>query len=111
MPAKLIDQRDALKQALDVEAKDGEPLWLVMLGHGTFDGRVGKFNLREDDVSADDLAAGENLVKFSDVASGIDPTTVAFKSLTAPDSTAVLEQNYEYDLVSPDKLMGKGALL
>jgi hypothetical protein len=54
-----------------------------------------------------DLSAGENIVKFSDVAAGIDPTTVSFKSLTAPDSTAVLEQNYEFDLVSPDKLLKK----
>src|SRR5205085_5539629 len=54
-----------------------------------------------------ELSAGQNTVKFTDVASGIDPTTVAFKSLTAPDSTAVLEQNYEYDLVSPDKLLEK----
>ena len=54
-----------------------------------------------------DLAAGDNVVKFSDVAAGIDPTTVSFKSLTAPDSTAVLEQNFEFDLVSPDKLLQK----
>ena len=54
-----------------------------------------------------DLLAGDNMVRFTDVATGIDPTTVAFKSLTAPDSTAVLEQNYEYDLVSGDKLLQK----
>ena len=53
------------------------------------------------------LAKGENQVKFTDVAAGIDPTTVAFKSLTAPDSTSVLEQNYEFDLVNPDKLLEK----
>jgi len=53
------------------------------------------------------LTQGENLLKFSDVAAGIDPTTVSFKSLTAPDSTAVVEQNFEYDLVSPDKLLEK----
>lgn len=53
------------------------------------------------------LNRGDNLVKFTDVASAIDPTTVAFKSLTAPDSTTVLEQNYEFDLVSADKLLEK----
>src|SRR4051812_45221928 len=37
-----------------------------------------------------DLQVGENTLKFTDVASGIDPTTVSFQSLTAPDSTAVL---------------------
>src|SRR3954466_10214483 len=54
-----------------------------------------------------DVKAGENTLRFSDVASGIDPTTVAFKSLTAPDTTAVLEQNYEYDVVSAVKLLEK----
>lgn len=54
-----------------------------------------------------DVPAGEGTVKFTDVASGIDPTTVSFKSLTAPDTTAVLDQSYEYDLVSPDKLLEK----
>jgi hypothetical protein len=54
-----------------------------------------------------EIKEGENTVRFSDVASGIDPTTVAFKSLTAPDSTAVLEQNYEYDVVSGQKLLEK----
>jgi hypothetical protein len=54
-----------------------------------------------------EIKEGENTIRFSDVASGIDPTTVAFKSLTAPDSTAVLEQNYEYDVVSAQKLLEK----
>lgn len=31
-------------------------LWLVLIGHGTFDGRAAKFNLRGPDVSASDLA-------------------------------------------------------
>ncbi|HEY1921553.1 MAG TPA: hypothetical protein VGG44_02215 [Tepidisphaeraceae bacterium] len=53
------------------------------------------------------LDQGDNTIRFTDVASGIDPTTVSFQSLTAPDAAGVLEQNYEYDLVSADKLMGK----
>ncbi|MCC7423397.1 MAG: hypothetical protein IT428_24235 [Planctomycetaceae bacterium] len=31
-------------------------LWIVLIGHGTFDGRVARFNLPGPDVSADDLA-------------------------------------------------------
>ena len=53
------------------------------------------------------LKEGENTVKFTDVATGIDPTTVSFKSKTAPNSTTVLEQDYEYDLVSGDKILEK----
>lgn len=51
------------------------------------------------------LRAGRSTVRFSDVAAQIDPTTVSFVSLTDPDRTHVLEQNYEFDLVSTDKLM------
>lgn len=55
--AKADDGRARLQKAIESEPKSGEPLWLVLLGHGTFDGRVGKFNLRDDDVSAGELAA------------------------------------------------------
>lgn len=53
------------------------------------------------------LNKGENIVKFTDVAAEIDPTTVSFESLTNPSAASVLEQNYEYDLVSADKLLDK----
>lgn len=32
------------------------PLWIVLIGHGTFDGKTAKFNLQGPDVSADELA-------------------------------------------------------
>lgn len=54
-----------------------------------------------------DLTTGRNVVRFSDVAALIDPTTVMFESLTDGKGTTVLEQNYQFDLVSTDKLMQK----
>ncbi len=46
-----------LQQALDTEPKDSAAeLWLVLIGHGTFDGKDAKFNLRGPDFSATDLA-------------------------------------------------------
>ena len=42
-----------------------------------------------------------------DVASQIIPTSVYIKSLIDPDSLQVLEQNYEYDLLNPQKLLDK----
>jgi len=50
------------------------------------------------------LAAGVGQIKFTDVAALIDPTTVRFTCLSDP-SAAVLEQNYQFDLVSSDKLL------
>ena len=52
-----------------------------------------------------ELAKERDTVRFSDVASEIEPTTVSFVSLTDPEGTRVLEQNYQFDLVSADKLM------
>jgi hypothetical protein len=53
------------------------------------------------------LEKGVNTLKFEDVAKFIDATSVKFKSLTDPDGTTVIEQNFEYDLVSADKLLQK----
>jgi hypothetical protein len=47
-----------LKQALLIEATNSTAeLWLVLIGHGTFDGKEAKFNLRGPDLSATELAA------------------------------------------------------
>jgi hypothetical protein len=48
--------REQFQQALAAEPKDGAELWLVLIGHGTFDGREAKFNLRSNDVAATELA-------------------------------------------------------
>lgn len=53
-----------------------------------------------------DLKSGVNSVEYTDVAALIDPTSVMFED-TKNKNTAVLEQNYEYDLVSSQKLLGK----
>lgn len=53
------------------------------------------------------LPKTENILKFSDVAGLIDPTTVQFKSLTDPKTTKVTEQDYQFDLVSQAKLLEK----
>ncbi|MGB9938715.1 DUF4139 domain-containing protein [Methanosarcina sp.] len=50
--------------------------------------------------------SGVNRVEYTDVAALIDPTSVMFEDTKSKD-TAVLEQNYEYDLVSGKKLLEK----
>jgi hypothetical protein len=49
--------RELLRQAIIERSRGSEPLWLVLIGHGTFDGKTARFNLRGDDVSAAELAA------------------------------------------------------
>ena len=54
-----------------------------------------------------DLPSGSGEVRFSDVATRIDPTTVSFASITDPDGTRVIEQNYQFDLVDGQKLLNR----
>jgi hypothetical protein len=59
------------------------------------------------DVREVRLPVGLNETQFMDVAARIDPTTVHLRSLTDPAGLKILEQNYEYDLLSSDKLLEK----
>jgi hypothetical protein len=51
------------------------------------------------------LKAGDNVVKFADVAASIDPTSVRLTSETDPTGFQVIEQNFEFDLASGDALL------
>jgi hypothetical protein len=53
------------------------------------------------------LAKGTGELLFMDVASAVIPASVTIKSLIDPAGLQVLEQNYEYDLLSPQKLLDK----
>jgi hypothetical protein len=53
------------------------------------------------------IPRGRGTIQFADVAALIDPTTVQFLSLTDPEGTKVLEQNFQFDLVSQDKLLSR----
>jgi len=59
------------------------------------------------DVRDLELPRGEFELDFQDIAATINPATVHFRSLTEPDLVHVLEQNYEYDLLEPDRLLRK----
>lgn len=53
--AKTTDRQRLQESIAECEKKSAEPLWLVLIGHGTFDGKTARFNLRGPDVSAGDL--------------------------------------------------------
>lgn len=53
------------------------------------------------------LKSGRNTVRYTDVAALIDPTTVHFESLTDAKGTSVIEQNFQFDLVSSQRLLQK----
>jgi hypothetical protein len=53
------------------------------------------------------LPTGDSRLRFMDIAASINPATVHFRSLGEPDKVSVLEQDYEYDLLDPAKLLQK----
>lgn len=53
------------------------------------------------------LPSGRIALRFADVTAQIRPETVHLVSLTAPSSLRILEQNYQYDLLNPAKLLDK----
>ena len=59
------------------------------------------------DVRNVELPPGTFDLKFMDIAATVNPATVHFRSVTEPARVSVLEQNYEYDLLEPDKLLRK----
>jgi hypothetical protein len=59
------------------------------------------------DVRSIQLPRGAFDLHFMDIAATVNPATVHFRSLTEPSRVSVLEQNYEYDLLEPEKLLRK----
>jgi hypothetical protein len=59
------------------------------------------------DVRQIHLQPGVFPLRFEDVAASILPATVHFRSLTDASKLNVIEQNYEYDLLDPQKLLNK----
>jgi len=55
------------------------------------------------DVRQIDIAGGRSRVEFPDVSATIQPETLSF----AAANTTIIEQNFDYDLLTPGKLMEK----
>lgn len=51
------EQKETLLQRLkSLEPQGLAPVWIVIVGHGSYDGRTAKFNLAGDDISATEFA-------------------------------------------------------
>jgi hypothetical protein len=59
------------------------------------------------DVRQISLPTGTFNLRFTDVAATVNPTTVHLRSLSGSAGLNVLEQNYEYDLLEPEKILRK----
>lgn len=72
-------------------------------GYNRYNQIPGYAVIRQDRTLEIDQGLSE--LRFTDVAAMLDPTTVRFTSLTDPDGTAVLEQDYRFDLLSMDRML------
>ncbi len=55
-PEAMAKDRDLLQTALKrFEGETKTELWIIFIGHGTWDGKVAKFNLRGPDIAATEL--------------------------------------------------------
>jgi hypothetical protein len=59
------------------------------------------------DIREFTLQTGESDLRFVDIAATVNPATVHLRSVSEPTRLSVLEQNYEFDLLEPDKLLRK----
>ncbi len=96
------DDLTTLQQTLTGESQQTDAaLWLVLIGHGTFDGRTAKFNLRGPDISGADLAEWLKPLKRPLVVINTASSSAPFLSrLSGPERVVItatksgFEQNY-----------------
>ena len=59
------------------------------------------------DVRQVALSNGVVDLRFLDIAATVNPATVHFRSLSEPSRLGILEQNYQFDLLDPQRLLKK----
>jgi hypothetical protein len=91
IPSTEMNARDRLRQTLEMEAKEATaPLWIVLLGHGSYGGGEAKFNLPGDDLSATELAAWlQPFQRPVVVVCGFSASGAFLKPLSAPGRIVV----------------------
>ena len=97
-----LSDRDQVREVLAEESRQtSAALWLVLIGHGTFDGRTAKFNLRGPDVSAEELARWLEAMKRPVAVINAASSSAPFlKGLSAPNRVVItatksgFEQNF-----------------
>lgn len=100
--AQSIDSEDSLT-IYSSASPGGVPAGLYLPSESGYSGQVPGYAVVRH-VREYDIERGQSQLRIIDVASGIDPTTVAFRSITE-SGTRVLEQSFEFDLVSQRKLI------
>lgn len=97
-----LSDQERLRLALLEEAGEGSPwLWVILLGHGTFDGHQARFNLRGPDLAATDLAGWLDRIRRPVIVLNAASASAPFMKVLAATNRLVVtatrsgfEQNY-----------------
>jgi hypothetical protein len=91
-PADLVSDRDRVKNWIDsVElVEQAGTYWLILMGHGTYDGKSAKFNLRGADLSSQELGSWLSRSKHRWVIAVCSSSSGPFmSSLSAPGRVVI----------------------
>jgi hypothetical protein len=88
--SKVRTDAQALRESIEKVITTEDALWLVLIGHGSFDGREAKFNLRGPDIVADDLASWLKPMKHDVAIIQTASSSAPFlRALSAPNRVVV----------------------
>jgi hypothetical protein len=95
------DQSDLERfgEILKKEDEQGDTLWIVLIGHGTFDGKLAKFNLRGPDLAAAALATKlERFKRPLVVINGASSSAPFINRISGPGRVVVTATDSGYEL-------------
>ena len=94
-----LTTKDRLKSLLDAESKQTpHALWLVLIGHGTFDGREARFNLEGPDLTADELSQWLTPFERTVVLINCSSSSAPFLKLAGGDRIVITATKSGYEL-------------
>lgn len=103
-PDSELSHREQFQKAISSVSSEGnDPLWIVYVGHGSFDGRLARLNLQGPDVSDQDLASWlQQVNRPMIIIIGSASSAPFMKTLAGPDRTVITatrsssEESYTY---------------
>jgi len=96
------ESKKQLQDAIEKSVKDArlQEVWLVLIGHGTFDGKRAKFNLHGPDIEADELKAWLEPMKARIVILNCTSSSSPFINALSGDSRIIVtatRDGFEYN--------------
>ena len=106
------ESKSQLHKAIEASTEDArlQEVWIVMIGHGTFDGKRAKFNLHGPDVQADEMKAMLEVIKQRLIVLNCTSSSSPFiNALSGPNRIIVsaTRNGYEYNFARFGEYLAK----